>query len=355
LIHEYPLELGLPPVSGVIAEGEAGIYLNEACDQALAELLDVRQLKGPDGLRVLADMVVEDDWSRLRQNLITLYQKVRESGRSFDELLQVTQAGLEQELKKTIISPAELIDTVEELLRFSETQKLSDTARSVLADFTAEWPHYRDALSGDEVVARLSVLMTLQKKPALRQNIFKDRINGIREMAATLLRRWADQEAARRLPFVITMLATIDRHYREAKREVGLLDFNDQQLYARELLSRHVKVAAALRRDIRYLLVDEFQDTNSLQLELIQLLLGPESESRTGRWMAVGDIKQSIYRFRGAEAGVIHNLEREFQQSGRAVIPLTVNYRSNQVILDFAIAGGTEGRGSSGRVSAGRK
>lgn len=116
--------------------------------------------------------------------------------------------------------------------------------------------------------------------------------------------------------------------YDRAKAQHGGLDFDDLLLRARNLLRDREDVAQACRERIQYLLVDELQDTDPVQMEIVQALVG---DVGSGKLFAVGDAMQSIYRFRGAEVEL-------FEQLGEAVPArhsLTANFRSRQGLLDF--------------------
>jgi ATP-dependent helicase/nuclease subunit A len=135
------------------------------------------------------------------------------------------------------------------------------------------------------------------------------------------------------LPVLGDLLDELDREYSRIKLEGGLVDFTDQQLLTRNLLVNYPELAARVRQGIKYILVDEFQDTNSLQMEIIGQLVGDGYQG--GRLMAVGDIKQSIYRFRGAEAELITDLSALVRARGGEVVALSDNYRSDRTVINF--------------------
>ena len=107
-------------------------------------------------------------------------------------------------------------------------------------------------------------------------------------------------------------------------------DFGDQVSLALRLLRDHPAVLAEERQRYRYILVDEFQDTNYAQFELVKLLAG----SATANVTVVGDDDQSIYRFRGAALSNILGFRAAFPRSASVV--LNDNFRSRQPILDAA-------------------
>ena len=112
--------------------------------------------------------------------------------------------------------------------------------------------------------------------------------------------------------------------------EAGLVDFGDQIHRSLELLRARPVLLAKLRERFRYVLVDEFQDTNHAQLEMLRLLAGEGAPNIT----VVGDDDQAIYRWRGAAAANLLAF-RELYPEARQVV-LAENHRSTQVILDAA-------------------
>jgi DNA helicase-2/ATP-dependent DNA helicase PcrA len=117
--------------------------------------------------------------------------------------------------------------------------------------------------------------------------------------------------------------------YEKRLRKANALDFDDLLLKAAELLGRFPEVRAFYSDWYRYILVDEYQDTNRPQYDLLQLLAAKHRNI-----FVVGDEDQSIYKFRGANLGNILDFERDFP--GAKVIKLEQNYRSTQNILDIA-------------------
>ena len=124
-------------------------------------------------------------------------------------------------------------------------------------------------------------------------------------------------------------LSQIEEDYRQYKRERSLLDYDDLLTHLLELLRTHPEVAQRLSHTYRYIMVDEYQDTNRLQAEIVRLLAHVHDNV-----MAVGDDAQSIYSFRGATVRNIFEFPDLFP--GTKVIKLEENYRSTQPILDLS-------------------
>ena len=115
----------------------------------------------------------------------------------------------------------------------------------------------------------------------------------------------------------------------------GVVDFAELLLRCYELLGKNTPLLEHYRARFKFILVDEFQDTNRLQYKWIQLLAGPRGENANAVF-AVGDDDQSIYAFRGAEVANMRDFQRDF--AGGNVIKLEQNYRSQGAILDAANA-----------------
>jgi len=126
-------------------------------------------------------------------------------------------------------------------------------------------------------------------------------------------------------------LVRLEEGYRRYKREQDLVDYDDLLVLLRDLLRDHPEAAAHLSRSHRYLMVDEYQDTNRLQAEIVRGLAVAHQNV-----MAVGDDSQSIYSFRGATFRNIMEFPDLFP--GTRIIKLEENYRSTQPILDLANA-----------------
>jgi len=126
-------------------------------------------------------------------------------------------------------------------------------------------------------------------------------------------------------------IVNVFRRYRERKREANAMDFDDLLLNWKLLLEEHPEVAEPLKRKYRYILVDEYQDTNKLQADVIDLMA-----SARRNVMVVGDDAQSIYSFRGASFENILTFPLRFPES--KIYKLETNYRSTRQILNLANA-----------------
>ena len=124
----------------------------------------------------------------------------------------------------------------------------------------------------------------------------------------------------------IDKINEISKEYIAYKRQNSLLDYDDLLLYLKTLLSSNEEIRKKLSNQYKYIMIDEYQDTNALQAEIIRLLA-----SEHNNVMAVGDDSQSIYSFRGANFRNILDFPAIFPNT--KIIKLEQNYRSSQNIL----------------------
>jgi DNA helicase-2/ATP-dependent DNA helicase PcrA len=124
-------------------------------------------------------------------------------------------------------------------------------------------------------------------------------------------------------------VAKVYKKYQELKLKHGLVDFGDQVNLALKIFRENKTVLKEFQNKYKYILVDEFQDTNFAQFELLKLLTGKKANITV-----VGDDDQSIYKFRGAAISNILGFQKCYPKAKTVV--LTENYRSTQLILDAA-------------------
>lgn len=172
-------------------------------------------------------------------------------------------------------------------------------------------------------------------KDILKQQNIDDKFLPVREIRAKIgdaknrllsPDEWFMQTSRDRRNSMIHDVMTL---YEERLHSLNALDFDDLLLRTLELLAEHPPVLEAYRKRFRYVLVDEYQDTNKTQYELVRLLT---AESRN--LCVVGDDDQSIYGWRGADIRNILDFEKDFPDA--VVIKLEQNYRSTANILDAA-------------------
>ena len=137
-----------------------------------------------------------------------------------------------------------------------------------------------------------------------------------------------DEAIAEVMPAIYAAAGQVQESYKSLKMEREGLDFDDLELLAIDLLEKHEAVRSYWQSQVAEMLVDEFQDTNEHQRRFIRLLC-PGGD----RLFIVGDGKQSIYRFRGADVAVFAVEKDDIDRRGGQLIDLDVSYRAHEALL----------------------
>ena len=147
------------------------------------------------------------------------------------------------------------------------------------------------------------------------------------------------------LAFVVEFVSTYIEAYQKEKRRTGVLTFSDVSSLAVEILKNNASLRRYFKAKFRYIMIDEFQDNNQQQKDLLYLLAERQDVCSKGIPLAgdlqpdklffVGDEKQSIYRFRGADVRVFKQLSTELVKVGGKALFLDTNYRSEPALIQL--------------------
>ena len=292
LLGAHPLEAGVDPAFRVLDEPQALVVQAEAFTAALERFCAADE---PDRWRLLATYGA----AGLRQMLAGVYATLRSAGRDL-----VLEPG----------ARAGLGDRVEEL-REAAVCLVDDTRATELQRGAAQGA--LDLVSASTLPERLLALAEMKARGPRAATFVEARDSVV---AAAL-----EELAARDRELLQELLTEFAEAYSDAKAREAALDFEDLQLRARDLLRADEEIRERTRERFRSIMVDEFQDTNRLQTELLDLL----SEGTGGGLFVVGDEFQSIYGFRHADVAVF----RERRDAAETVLPLTRNHRSRPEVL----------------------
>jgi ATP-dependent helicase/nuclease subunit A len=175
--------------------------------------------------------------------------------------------------------------------------------------------------------------------------LVQDAVKDLRGEVA--FRSWSDyeEEIARVAPFagrILSLACRFEAAYAQAKASLAILDFNDLEHKCLWLLTDREtdgpsELALSLRDRFQHVLVDEYQDTNRVQDRILSLIARPAEGEDPPNLFVVGDVKQSIYRFRQAEPRVFQNRydrSSDSEDSTDMKIDLSTNFRSRRGIVD---------------------
>jgi ATP-dependent exoDNAse (exonuclease V) beta subunit len=334
LLRRAPAGSGVNPAFELLDDRSARELLDDTVERVVLGALEA-------GDSAVADLCREYDfaggrWGGLVTWLTRTWARIREEG--LDP--QLVAVGDERRAKEAFDRQCEELRGI---LKSAHSPKTADKVRYALErldGMTTENAHERERLAKLE--------MTVDAKfPALRP---------AKEAVKELRARYGAWRVAPYEETVRRLLGDLQAAYAKALERKGALDFTGLLVTARDLLRDHPDFRREVQQRFGALLVDEFQDTNRLQLELVMLLSEQRSGPRTSLsrafaadlgdeilklklepafLCAVGDPKQSIYEFRGADVSVFERLANHISAEGGGRAFLTTSRRATPALVDF--------------------
>ncbi len=333
LLREFPAEARVDPQFLLLDEHRAAMLLESTVEEVLREFIS-------SGHVAISRLTLGVGRARLAAALAQIYRDVRGQGlapaelamttaashateadhaealaqlsRAMDEFLAVRRTTPAQKLNQSQVASAwmklePLIQELPEIEELADYCRTVEGFRSVRPQARAELKPYVNAI--DELIWEKDLL---GRVPQISLDLFA------RDYALEL----------------VNMLTRIDERLSEEKQKLSALDFDDLELRALELLERPEVLIRAGER-YKFFLVDEFQDTNGLQRKLLERLALHQAHAPSANLFIVGDGKQSIYGFRGADVDVFHEMTQTMIEAGGETKPLLVNFRSQPPLIDF--------------------
>ena len=293
LLRAHPFAAGIDPRFRVLDDAQARVLQREAFDLTLGEFC-------ADGDEERLGLLSTYGVRALRRMLTGVHETLRAAGRPL-ALELGERAGLPERI-----------------------EELREAAQALAADGEAGETARATASRSLEVLAERTLPERLLDLGELKAR--GERAVSYEEARRSVEQAALDELAARDRDLLQELLERFGAAFRAAKDRESALDFEDLQLAARDLLRDDPAVRERESWRFRSIMVDEFQDTNRLQCEIVDLLAeGPEGKEL----FFVGDEFQSIYRFRHADVEVF----RERREQSGGVLALTQNYRSRPEVL----------------------
>jgi ATP-dependent helicase/nuclease subunit A len=334
LLREFPVEAEIDPQFILLDAHQSAMLEEGVVEEVLTELISAKD----SAMTELAGGVRR---VRLVRGLIDIYRSMRNQGLTL-EILQAETAKTHKSLNDYKRAVGELAAKMRE---FIEARGLPPSAEAKRIEARRRWPAlqvFLEDVSESTLPAEFSDLIQgfrdATRPKSQRGEVGKlvkelDLLIWNENPAGTVPQRFLDLHASRYAQELIKVVAQIERRLDEEKRRISALDFDDLQLRALRLLEEHPEVLRRTSSRYRFFLVDEFQDTNGLQRELMaKLALGP---GRQANLFIVGDRKQSIYGFRGADVDVFREMTSRIDSQNGLLVPLNRNFRSQRPLINL--------------------
>ncbi len=340
LLRENPVEAGIDPAATVLDENMAQAEILSACRDAIEA--------AASGDEPGAEAILRLGVYQVRQTLPRMVERHDEveraykamGGNSPEEWKPYIKQKLEQFAEPLIVECREKLTEHRDFLVDAqipdETDALTPTVEIVLETLgdpstgTTEDLLYRlQRLSGIGSVRGGS--SKAWSAPTQQVRDVLSAIRGMYKEVAPFLWNEADAGSLPVLESLHDLFRSASERYEARKRELSALDFLDLELKAIELLRTHPEVAASYRSTFRHVLIDEAQDLNPTQDVFLRLLtgIGVEADVARPERFFVGDIKQSIFRFRRSDVRNLNRLRGEIRLEEGATVSLNTSYRSH--------------------------
>ncbi len=304
ILRAHAVAAGLDPGFTVLEPADGRAAQREAFDAALAGFL-------AEPRAAALDLAAAYTVDRLQRMVVTAHDALRSRGQTRPELPQPRPADL---AAATAALQTACATFAAELASCPTNGARVDAARDALQACTAGLDAGAEVDVDAVKVGRAAAPLKTQAADAYRA--------GCDAYGHAL----ADRRAVPALALVDELLGRYADAYAAAKRERAAVDFDDLELLVRDLLVREPGIAAGYRERFERIMVDEFQDTNPLQLQLVELIARDNA-------CTVGDELQAIYGFRHADVEVFRARRARLQAAGRAAT-LATNFRSRPEILE---------------------
>lgn len=349
VLRHNPHLAGLDPAFRVADEAEAAMLSAEALDAVIEAAHEEAETLGSDEIDRLIDMLGDD--KTLAEIIIKLYTfivarpnpivwldtAVSAYDEAFDEFASVAKDVLIRETKRELRG----MRAESESMYHDAVGTLSERYASVIASDANGLQALESRETYDEIYYAL-LDFKFTSLPRIKGSTAPEEIKNYREKQKAAMEKIKkrftmnmdrERKLAQRLYPRIKTIGNLTkafmREYSSLKQEAAIIDFSDMEQHCYEVL-KHESVAAEYRERYKHIFIDEYQDTNSVQDAIIA------SVSCGDNLFMVGDVKQSIYRFRQAEPANFLNKYKSYDGTHGTRIDLNANFRSRSAILSAA-------------------
>ncbi len=345
LIRQFFFEVGLSPDFKIIDETESSVMRFECIEKTFKEFYDL----GEEWFYTLIDRhAVGRTDGNLKELILSAYAfcdseaeperlmdayKENYSENGFNDFLTKYKSALDAQLEKVLKDALEALET----FKFYQYKKATDFTATLISDV-------KEILNGEDIYVvkkfeNYSLRLDVERKLDPTASEYKEVVADARDKVKDLCKRFAKHltdkesdrkyfnECAKHTEWFTRVLRRFSEIYDKEKREENVLDFNDLEHFALKIL-RNKEICENVQKKYEYVFVDEYQDTNGVQEEIINLIANDNL-------FMVGDIKQSIYGFRGCRPDFFDKKFKRMQALGQDVVQLNHNFRSAENVINM--------------------
>ncbi|MEP6818588.1 MAG: UvrD-helicase domain-containing protein [bacterium] len=333
LLREFPVEARVDPQFLLLDEHRAAMLLESVVEEVLTEFISAGHVE-------ISRLTLGVGRGRLAEALGQLYRDVRGQGLSLDELaMKTAQSHATEDDHERALD--ELARSMNDFLAIPRT---TVAARGRHAELISSWSSLRPFISKIPDIKDLAdycrAIEGFRKvRPSAAGNL-KEHVQALdalvweKELLGRVPQVSLDLFAKQYALEIALLLTRIDERLNQEKQKISALDFDDLELRTLDLLQRPEVLTRAAER-YKFFLVDEFQDTNGLQRQLLERLALQKRGGNSANLFIVGDQKQSVYGFRGADVAVFSEMTASLLAEGGESKPLLLNFRSQPPLINF--------------------
>jgi ATP-dependent helicase/nuclease subunit A len=333
LLREFPVEARIDPQFLLLDEHRAAMLLESVVEEALNEFIGAGHVE-------ISRLTLGVGRGKLAQALGQLYREVRGQGLSLTDLALRTAQNHATEDDHALA----LVQVSRAMNDFFAVRRTTPAARAKHAEGIESWTNLQPLLNTiPEVEAIADYCRAIEGFRKVRPSAIgalKEHVEALdalvweKELGGCVPQICLDLFAKQYALEMALLLNRIDERLNEEKQKISALDFDDLELRALDLLKRPEVITRAAER-YKFFLVDEFQDTNGLQRQLLEHLALQKGRRESANLFIVGDRKQSIYGFRGADVAVFSEMTNTLLAAGGELKPLLLNFRSQPPLIGF--------------------
>jgi len=353
ILRAHPAEAALDPVFEVIEEVEAAALLQQSVETAISEAAAEAGSSAASEIEIFAHLTSREVQSALR-SLVAMGDRARSAmaqldGLSVEEIISFQSASLNRarlDAARALIERDNFRRDAETIgrLRAIDPTDLRELCRANVAELLVKLDKQTDEAVIDtliEIAATINLKGGSKKKWRSEEEFqsVKEALANLREMVRSeklfaLEINESDRVAAKVISSLARLYRRVRGRFAQLKKQRAALDFNDLEEITDRLLGSRPEVCSSYNDAetglIRALMVDEFQDTAPIQKRILWAIAPLSSEM-----FIIGDAKQSIYRFRGADVTVFHDARREFASTNGHEVGMSDCFRSHTRLVDF--------------------
>ncbi len=336
LLREFPVEAEIDPQFALMDETQSAMLIEGVMEEVLTELIN-------SGHDIITRLVVGVGRGAVANAAVRIYRAMRNQGLTPHQIEEaIDRSHPRLELYSELFQQTDAL--MNEFIALNKTTPAVEKKRSAAASL---WPKLRDKLAAiPESGSLAEYCQTIEQLRAAARPIKSGKIT---ELVATLDElMWGDsgKDPYGKLPKtcfdfhartyaheMIEIIQRAEQRLEEKKRQLAALDFDDLIVRVLKLFYDRPDVLDRIAVRYRFFLVDEFQDTNTQQRELMQRLA--ISSAQHANLFIVGDRKQSIYGFRGADVDVFRAMTEEIATAEGLSHLLETNFRSQAPLIEF--------------------